>query len=110
MNLINRTPSNWYESKWPYPKVSYVRNHATFTDSQGRFFLRVSQADQEYIELPTKPGALWYWVAHPAREVVDSVQQPDKITAQSPYMYTYSVLDTALIGIPRRKLYLALLR
>ena len=110
MSIINARPSTWYDAKWPYPTPGYFRTHHDFTDTDGRYYLRVHEDDMKTLEISGHKGTgmVPYWVALPPRSLA-YLSAGDRLQNASTYQ-RYRAVRMLLDWLPRRRIAVVSLR
>jgi len=108
MSLVNLTPGNWYEAKWPFPHPGYFKKHHDFQDAEGRYYLRVSDADTHALEIRSPTGSTAHWVAMPPRSS-NYVNVGDRVRNVSTSQ-VHRVVSMAMDWMPRRRIAIVSLR
>jgi len=109
-SVINTTPHNWYENKWPFPRPGVFARMRDMVDTAGRSYMRVSSEDAAYLDMKPSSNSTLYWVALPRSATLDDqIDVGDRLReASTPNVFR--VVDLPLPWMPRRKIAIVSLR
>ena len=109
-SVINTTPHNWYENKWPFPRPNVIARMRDMVDTAGRSYMRVSFEDAAYLDMKPSSNSSLYWVALPRSATVDNQIDVGDSLREASTVNVFRVVNLHLPWIPRRKIAIVSLR
>jgi len=109
-SIINKTPHNWYENKWPFPRPGVFARMRDMVDTAGRSYMRVSPEDAAYLDMKAPDNSNLYWVSLPRSATEDDLIDVGDRLREASTPNLFRVVNIHLPWMPRRRIAIVSLR